>query len=71
MFVVAEANLTEKWASMGITEKPTEEDVWGQMRATASQHYTMLLEEGDSYAEVYRKRVESIDKILEKLQAKN
>jgi hypothetical protein len=39
------------------------------MKTVASEHFVMLTEDKDPYAEVYKKRVEAIEKIIKKLKS--
>jgi hypothetical protein len=60
------ASLTEQWADQGITTPPTDAEVWGQMRAVATQNMEeALADDMEGYVIMYQKRIKLIDAQLE------
>jgi len=67
-FEKVKANLTEEWADKGITESPTDKDVWGQMRAIASLRMDeALADDMEHFVFVFQHRIKLIDEQLKTL----
>lgn len=60
--------LTEEWADQNILIPPTDKEVWGQMKAIATQRKEeAMADDMEYYVFVYQNRMDLIDEVLKNL----